>query len=212
MSRYLELSVRPADPFHPHARRQRSLSAILAIVVMLGLLGAAFFRTQIVRNGEFALRADDNRFDVLPIPAPRGAIYDRNGKLIAETVTPSTLLVDPGPADSIRAWLAPVRGLLALDSARVEDVVRRARTSRGKPVMVVPSLTFEQESRLEERRVPLKGLRMERIPVRRYPAGAAVAHVVGYVLEINDRELQSPDFEGYTQGQHVGKTGIERQY
>ncbi|HEX2080501.1 MAG TPA: penicillin-binding protein 2, partial [Longimicrobium sp.] len=212
MSRYLELSVRPADPFHPHARRQRSLSAILAIVVMLGLLGAAFFRTQIVRNDEFALRAEDNRFDVLPIPAPRGAIYDRHGKLVAETVTPSTLLVDPGPADSIRAWLAPVRELLGLDSARVEEVVRRARTSRGKPVMVVPSLTFEQESRLEERRDPLKGLRMERIPVRRYPAGAAVAHVVGYVLEINDRELQSPEFEGYTQGQHVGKTGIERQY
>jgi penicillin-binding protein 2 len=212
MSRYLELSVRPADPFHPHARRQRSLSAILAIVVMLGLLGAAFFRTQIVRNGEFALRADDNRFDILPVPAPRGAIYDRNGKLVAETVTPSTLLVDPGPADSIRAWLAPVRGLLALDSARVEDVVRRARAGRGKAVMVVPSLTFEQESRLEERRDPLKGLRMERIPVRRYPAGAAVAHVVGYVLEINDRELQNPEFEGYTQGQHIGKTGIERQY
>ncbi|HEU0298733.1 MAG TPA: penicillin-binding protein 2 [Longimicrobium sp.] len=212
MSRYLELSVRPADPFHPHARRQRSLSAILAIVVMLGLLGAAFFRTQIVRNGEFVLRAEDNRFDILPVPAPRGAIYDRNGKLVAETVTPSTLLVDPGPADSIRAWLAPVRELLALDSARVEEVVRRARAGRGKPVMVVPSLTFEQESRLEERRDPLKGLRMERIPIRRYPAGAAVAHVVGYVLEINDRELQLPEFAEYTQGQHIGKTGIERQY
>lgn len=212
MSRYQELSVRPADPFHPHARRQRALSAILAIVVMLGLLGAAFFRTQIVRNGEFALRAEDNRFDILPVPAPRGAVYDRDGRLIAETVTPSTLLVEPGPADSIRAWLAPVAGLLALDSARVEDVVRRARAGRGKAVMVVPSLTFEQESRLEERLNPLKGLRMERVPVRRYPAGAAVAHVVGYVLEISDRELQRSEFEGYAQGQHVGKTGIERQY
>lgn len=212
MSRYQDLRLRPADPFHPHSRRQRSLSAVMAIVVMLGLLGSAFFRTQIVRNSEFALRADDNRFDVLPIPAPRGAIYDRNGKLIAETVTPSSLFVDPGPADSIRARLAPLREVLGLDSARIEDVVQRARTSRGKPVLVLPSLTFEQESRLEERRIPLKGLRMERIPIRRYPAGAAVAHVVGYVLEINDRELQSPEFAGYVQGQHIGKTGIERQY
>jgi len=212
MSRYDNLSLRSADPFHPHSRRQRSLWAVLAIVVMLGLLGSAFFRTQIVRNGEFALRADDNRFDVLPVPAPRGAIYDRNGKLVAETVTGYSLSVDPGPADSIRAWLAPVAQMLALDSAGVQDVIRRARTSRGKPVQVVPRLSFEQVSRLEERREPLRGLRLDRTPIRRYPAGAAVAHVAGYVLEISDRELQSADFEGYVQGQHIGKTGIERQY
>ncbi|HEY0019262.1 MAG TPA: penicillin-binding protein 2 [Longimicrobium sp.] len=212
MSRYQDLSLRPADPFHPHSRRQRSLWAVLAIVLMLGALGSAFFRTQIVRNGEFALRADDNRFDVLPIPAPRGAIYDRNGKLVAETVTGYSLMVDPGPADSIRAWLAPVAQMLALDSAAVHDVIGRARTSRGKPVQVAPRLSFEQVSRLEERQVPLRGLRLDRRPIRRYPAGAAVAHVVGYVLEANDRELQSKEFEGYVQGQHVGKTGIERQY
>ncbi|HEX2211471.1 MAG TPA: penicillin-binding protein 2 [Longimicrobium sp.] len=212
MSRYQDLSLRPADPFHPHSRRQRSLYAVLAIVVMLAALGSAFFRTQVVHSNEFALRADDNRFDVLPVAAPRGAVYDRHGKLVAETVTGYSLLVDPGPGDSIRAWLAPVTEMLALDSAAVDEVIRRARVSRGKPVQVVPQLTFEQVSRLEERQVPLRGLNLDRRPIRRYPAGAAVAHVVGYVLEINDRELQSPEFEGYVQGQHVGKTGIERQY
>ena len=212
MSRYIELSVRPADPFHPHARRRRSLHAILFLVMALGLLGAAFFRTQIVRNDEFALRADDNRFDILPVPAPRGAILDRNGKLVAETVTGYSLAVEPGPADSIRAWLAPVAQLLALDSAAVEEVVARARTSRGRTVTAAPYLSFEQVSRLEERRGRLRGVRLETQPVRRYPAGAAVAHVVGYVLEINERELRQPAWEGYRAGQHIGKTGIERQY
>jgi penicillin-binding protein 2 len=209
---YIELSLRPADPFHPHARRRRSLSALLFLVVALGLLGAAFFRTQIVRNDEFALRADDNRFDVVPIDAPRGAIYDREGKLVAETVTGYSLSVEPGPADSIRARLAPVAPLLGLDSATVENAVAAARTSRGKPVPVIPHLSFEQVSRLEERRGRIHGLRLDARPVRRYPAGAAVAHVVGYVLEINDRELKSKDWEGYRQGQHIGKTGIEREY
>lgn len=212
MSRYIELSIRPADPFHPHARRRRSLHAILFLVMALGLLGAAFFRTQIVRNDEFVLRADDNRFDVVPIPAPRGTILDRNGKIVAETVTGYSLAVEPGPADSIRARLAPIAPLLRLDSAAIEEVVVRARTSRGKPVQVAAHLTFEQVSRLEERRGRLQGVRLETRPVRRYPAGAAVAHVVGYVLEINDRELQSPEWTGYRSGQHIGKTGIERQY
>lgn len=212
MSRYLELTVRPEDPFHPHARRRRSLSAILFLVMALGLLGAAFFRTQIVRNDEFALRADDNRFDIVPIPAPRGAIYDRNGKLVAETVTGYSLLAEPGPADSVRARLQSVSQLLGLDSAAIEGVVEAARTSRGRAVTVIPHLSFEQVSRLEERRGRIHGLRLNAAPVRRYPAGSAVAHVVGYVLEINDRELQSKEFEGYRAGQHVGKTGLERQY
>ena len=212
MSRYLELAVRPADPFHPHARRSRALSAILFLVMALGLLGAAFFRTQIVRNDEFALRADDNRFDIVPVPAPRGAILDRNGKLVAETVTGYSLAVEPGPEDSIRARLAPVVSLLELDSAAVEGVVAAARTSRGRAVPVVPHLSFEQVSKLEERRGRIHGLRLETRPIRRYPAGAAVAHVVGYVLEINDRELRSQEWEGYRAGQHIGKTGIERQY
>jgi penicillin-binding protein 2 len=212
MSRYLDLAVRPADPFHPHARRSRALSAILFLVMALGLLGAAFFRTQIVRNGEFALRADDNRFDVVPVPAPRGAILDRDGKLVAETVTGYSLAVEPGPPDSVRARLAPVVQLLGLDSAAIEGVVAAARTSRGRAVPVVPHLSFEQVSKLEERRGRIHGLRLETRPVRRYPAGAAVAHVVGYVLEINDRELQDTAFEGYRAGQHIGKTGIERQY
>lgn len=212
MSRYLELTVRPEDPFHPYARRRRSLRAILFLVMALGLLGAAFFRTQIVRNGEFALRADDNRFDIVPIPAPRGAIYDRNGKLVAETVTGYSLSVEPGPADSIRARLAPVAQLLGLDSAAIESVVAAARTSRGRAVPVIPHLSFEQVSKLEERRGRVHGLRVEAAPVRRYPAGAAVAHVVGYVLEINDRELASEQWEGYRAGQHIGKTGLERQY
>ncbi|HEX6038190.1 penicillin-binding protein 2 [Longimicrobium sp.] len=212
MSRYLELTVRPEDPFHPHARRKRSLSAILFLVMALGLLGAAFFRTQIVRNDEFALRADDNRFDIVPIPAPRGAIYDRNGKLVAETVTGYSLSVEPGPADSIRARLAPVAQLLGLDSAAIAGVVAAGRTSRGRAVPVIPHLSFEQVSKLQERRGRLHGLRVDASPVRRYPAGAAVAHVVGYVLEINDRELQSKEWENYRQGQHIGKTGLERQY
>ena len=212
MSRFQEFSVHSLDPWHPHHRRRRALSALLGLAVALGLLGAAFFRTQVLRNSEFVLRADDNRFDIVPIPAPRGAIVDRDGKLVAETVSIFTLSVQPGPADSVRAWLSPVVRLLELDTAVVEQAVAAARTSRGKPVLVSPRLSFEQVSRLEERYGQFHGIVLQEQPVRRYAAGAAVAHVAGYVLEINDRELQAPGFEGYRAGQHVGKTGIERQY
>src|SRR5688500_11631737 len=213
MSRFQEFSAGTPDPFHPHSRRRRALFGVLAVVLCLGLLGAAFFRTQILQSGEFRLRADDNRFDVVPLEAPRGTIFDRDGKVIAETVTGYSLSVLPGPPDSVRARLAPLVPLLALDSGVVAEAVRNAGGTDGRPVLVVPTLSFAQVSRLEERRGRLpSGVLLETRPIRRYPAGAAVAHVVGYVLEIDDRELARPEWEDYRSGQHIGKTGVERQY
>jgi penicillin-binding protein 2 len=215
MARYLDLSSRSADrfhPFHPDQRRRRSLFAQVAVVLALCFLGSAFFRAQILRSHEFVLRADDNRFEVVPIPAPRGAILDRHGELIAESVTGYHLMVQPGPPDSVRAWLHAVAGIAGLDSASIEAAVVQSRTARGNDVQVGAILSFEQVSAFEERRNRFRGVDLEPRPVRHYPAGPAVAHLVGYVLEIDDRELQQPEWSGYRSGQHIGKSGVERQY
>lgn len=212
MAGFVERSLVPQSPFHPHAVRKRAFKAVVGVALMLGSLGAAFFRTQIVRNGEFELEADDNRFRVIPIPAPRGTITDRNGKVIAETVAGYTLSVEPGPPDSVRARLHRVAAIVGLDSAAMEEVVERSRQIRTEPVPVLSNLSFEQVSRLEERGQRPPGVLMEARPIRRYPAGAAVAHLVGWVAEISDRELDDPQWVGIRSGQHIGKSGVERSY
>ncbi|CAA9301372.1 MAG: Peptidoglycan D,D-transpeptidase MrdA [uncultured Gemmatimonadetes bacterium] len=212
MAGFVERSLVPQSPFHPHAMRKRALKAGLGVGLMLSCLGAAFFRTQILRNSEFELRADDNRFRVIPIPAPRGTITDRNGKVIAETVAGYTLAVEPGPEDSVRARLLRVAPVVGLDSATIREVVERSRTIRTEPVPVLTNLSFEQVSRLEERGQRPPGIILEARPIRRYPAGAAVAHLVGWVAEISDRELEEDQWEGFRSGQHIGKGGVERAY
>ena len=182
------------------------------VLLMLASLGAAFFRTQVVRNSEFVLRADDNRFRPVPIPAPRGTIFDRNGKVIAETITSYSLAVEPGPLDSVRARLARVVPLVGLDSIAVQEILARAERNRDEPVMVVENLSFPQLSRLEEQPGRLPGVLIEAKPIRRYPYGEAVAHLVGYVAEISARELESPSWQGYRMGQQIGKAGIEREH
>ena len=212
MSGFIERSLIPQSLFHPHALRKRAMKAAVGIVVMLGCLGAAFFRTQIVQNSDFQLRADDNRFRVVPIPAPRGTITDRNGRVIAETVAGYSLSVEPGPADSVRARLRRVAPLVGLDSATIEEAVERSPRHRAEPVPVLSNLTFEQVSRLEERQGRPRGIILEARPIRRYPAGPAVAHLVGWVAEISDRELEDAQWDGFRSGQSIGKSGVERGY
>lgn len=212
MATLIDRGLSPFNPFHPHARRRRAIHAGIGILLMLGVLGTAFFRTQVVRNEEFSLRADDNRFRVQPIPAPRGAILDRNGKIIAETVAGYSLLADAGPPDSVRMRVHPVMQLLGMDDDRVQELVDWSEHHRGEAVPVSHNLSFAQVSWLAERASQLPGLRVEPYPVRHYPGGPAVAHVIGYVAEISDRELESPEWRGYRTGQSIGKSGLEREY
>ncbi|HYW05562.1 MAG TPA: hypothetical protein VE913_01325, partial [Longimicrobium sp.] len=164
MSGFVERSLIPQSLFHPHALRKRALQAAVGIVVMLGCLGAAFFRTQIIQSSDFQLRANDNRFRVVPIPAPRGTIVDRNGRVIAETVAGYSLSVEPGPADSVRARLHRVAAIVGLDSAAIEEVVERSPRHKAEPVPVLANLTFEQVSRLEERQGRPRGIILEARP------------------------------------------------
>ena len=182
------------------------------LVLLLGALAATFFRTQVIQNNAYLLRSDDNRLRVVSIPAPRGAIYDRNGELIAETVPEYSLLLDPAAPDVMEARLAEIAPRLDLDSARLAGLRERIREGSEEPVLVSRLLTFEQVSWVEENRVSLSGLRLEIRPERRYPGGPAIAHVVGYVGEISQAEMQSSRWADYRRGQEIGKAGLEREY
>src|SRR5689334_7445693 len=91
--------------FHPHdvARRAR-MAARVGSGVML-LLAIAFFRTQIMRHRQWVLQSEENRLREVPIAAPRGTIYDRNGKIIAENVVGYTVSVLAQSEDSLRGTL-----------------------------------------------------------------------------------------------------------
>src|SRR5687767_15959993 len=89
--------------FHPNdlARRARGASWML-VLLFLVLLGA-FFRTQVLRNSEYALKSESNRLREVPLPAPRGIIYDRNDQIIAENVPGYSVAMLSPAGDSLRA-------------------------------------------------------------------------------------------------------------
>jgi penicillin-binding protein 2 len=205
--------VSPSHPFHPHSRRRRAGLATLLIGTLVCSLGSAYFRTQIIQNDDYTLRSDDNRLRVITIPAPRGAVYDRNGELIAETVTTYMLFLDTPAEDSTRAGLAALKPALQLSDSVVAALLAQREKQPAEPLLISKDLSFEQVSWVEEHRAELPRLTLEPLPQRRYMEGEAVAHLVGYTAEISERELaDSTKWVGYKAGQLVGKSGIEKQY
>jgi penicillin-binding protein 2 len=198
----------------PHNRQRRAAGAYAVLAIVMAALGVAFFRIQVLRSSTWELRAESNRIRQLAVPTPRGVIYDRNGRILADNVPGYAITIPPGPLDSVRATLHRLSQYVELPESEIERVVG-TMARYGREVVVDADAPFEVVAAIEERRAEFPGVYIEMRPRRRYLIGEAASHVLGYVGEITAEELESDEFaqDGrYAQGMVVGKTGIEKQY
>ncbi|MFL5403819.1 MAG: penicillin-binding transpeptidase domain-containing protein, partial [Gemmatimonadales bacterium] len=114
--------------------------------------------------------------------------------------------------DSLRAVLARVGRYVPLDGDRVSDIVDRYQQARYQPALVFGDASFDVIAKLEEHRAALPGLVIQAEPKRLYPAGKSVAHLVGYVSEVTEADLDADRYPGAILGSIVGKAGLEREY
>ncbi|HEY3220874.1 MAG TPA: penicillin-binding protein 2 [Gemmatimonadales bacterium] len=198
--------------FHPHLLDRRLGVARTGVWIVLGIMVLSFFRTQILGHGKYQLQSETNRLRPIPLPAPRGVIYDRNGHVMADNVPGYTVSLLPGPEANLRSTLARIASIANLDSAEIAHVLQRARKAPYQPALVLADAPFKVVSALEERRVAIPGLLIQAEPKRRYPDTAVVAHLVGYVGEVTEAERATKRFALVRLGGLVGKDGLEREY
>jgi penicillin-binding protein 2 len=198
--------------FHPNDVARRGRAATIIVCGALVLLLSAFFRTQVLRNQQLLLQSEENRLREVPLPAPRGVIYDRNNQPIAESVVGYSVSLIPQSEDSLRATLTRLRETISLSQQQFDDAVRRYRRDRSRPAVILADASFDLISVLEEHRMDFPNLSIQAAPKRVYPAGKAVSAFAGYIGEISERELASRVDAGYKAGQQIGKQGLELQY
>ncbi|UCC26282.1 MAG: penicillin-binding protein 2 [Gemmatimonadales bacterium] len=201
--------------YHPLERKSRGRVALAVLGGLMAVLGATFFRLQVLRATDYAMTAEDNRLRRIDLPAPRGTIYDRNGRIVAENVPGYAVTLLPAPLDSLESSLGKLAPIMEFTDEDVERLMDRARRERGLPLMVDGDASFEKVSQLEERSSDFPRLVIDLRPRRQYYGGSAVGHVTGYIGEITEEELDSEEFSDrirYDQGVVVGKTGVEKQY
>lgn len=197
------------------ARRHRALGVLGFTAVLLGMLAVAFFRVQVLRSSTYVLTAENNRLRPLDLTPPRGMILDRTGRIIAENVPGYSITLLPAHPDTLLGTIQRLASFVPAIAERRETIERDIREAWGtQPVVLDPDADYPEVAAIEERRGDFPGLYIESRPRRRYNAGEAIGHLIGYLGEITQDELDSDAFADahYEPGLLVGKTGIEREY
>ncbi|MSR35326.1 MAG: penicillin-binding protein 2 [Gemmatimonadetes bacterium] len=199
---------------HPHARRRRALGAQIALLAMFAGLFMAFFRVQVLASSAYKLQAEENRLKRLDVPAPRGVIFDRNGRIIADNVPGYAVTILYSSRDSVMATVNRLQPFLNLSKVQIARLDQTLRRYPRQPLTVTADAGLEAAASIMERRTEYPNVYVEMRPQRRYFGGQAASHILGYIGEITGEEIGTAEFpaERYSQGAIVGKTGIEREY
>ena len=198
--------------FHPNDIARRTRLSSYGLVVGFFLLLSAFFNAQVLQSAFYRRASEENRLRAIPLPAPRGIIFDRKGQIIAENLPAYSVSITAQNLDTLKASLRKLQPTLQLTDADINGAVRRYRRAPTRPTVILPDASIDVISVLEEHRIDYPQLIIQSVPKRFYPDGPVVASFVGYTGEITESELNQRAYRGYKSGQDVGKAGLERQY
>lgn len=192
--------------------RRRAALGFVGVLLGLGLLGGWYFKLQVLEHDEYATRSEANRIKARPVVPGRGLVYDRNGKLLAENVPAFRVDVTPNKVADMDATLAGLRDIFALDDEDIERFNQSRKSRRSFiPVTLKLRVSDEEMARFAVDRWRYPGVELEPYLTRRYPYGDLLAHVIGYVGRVDEKDLEELG-EGNAALSHIGKSGLERYY
>ncbi|MGH9410601.1 MAG: penicillin-binding protein 2, partial [Vicinamibacterales bacterium] len=189
------------------------LSTVQSVVaVAFAALAVGFWIFQIAQHDKFREMADNNHIRKLPLPAPRGVMFDRSGRVLVENQNTFNIALVREQTRNVDQVLGTLAEAIGVDAAQLRDVVSRHRHDPVyRPIVLIENASREQVIAARARQLELPGIIDQEVPSRRYLDDAA-AHLYGYVSEVTETELQKPDYDGVEPGTLVGQAGVEYAY
>lgn len=191
--------------------KQRILVLSFVVGIVFLFLVIRLWHLQILSSDTYQAMSENNRLRFVPVAASRGAILDRTGTVLVSNRPSFSLAVIPQEVKDKEALLTLLSNLLGLDRA---DMAERWEKNKGRakyyPIVLASNITRDHVEIVEENRLRLPGIDIEMKPVREYASNLLAAHLLGYIGEVSEKELDISDFEDYNPGDYIGKNGIER--
>jgi penicillin-binding protein 2 len=185
---------------------QVGLGAVFFVLVV------SFWAIQVLQHDRFLEEAENNHTREIPLRAPRGAMFDRHGKVLVENREALNISLVREQAQNLDRSVRMLAAVTGIEERVVRDAVDRGRTlPRYQPIRVLADANEPQIASVLARRHELSDVLVERVPTRAYPRGFA-AHLFGYVGEVTSRQLEQPAFARVRPGSLIGQAGIEATY
>lgn len=184
---------------------------VMSIVTLLmGVCGARLAQLQVVEGEDYRQRAEDNRIRLIPIPAARGNLVDRKGRLMAANRLARAVYLWPREQKPDQ-WKETAKKLSPLIDVSPEDIVNKINETgyaSGMPVRIAQKIDLQAFVTIAEAMADVPGIEVRAESSRYYPEGSTSAHILGYIGEATQEDLMAnPD---YPMGIIIGKMGIEK--
>jgi penicillin-binding protein 2 len=182
------------------------------VTVVFSVLAVSFWVFQIVQHEKYAELAENNNQRTLPLRAPRGVVFDRDGRVLVENRHSYSISIVRERTKDLNRTIRLLASVLGFEEKGVREIVERHRREPSyRPIMIVQDATLQQVAAVTARRLDfeLPDVIIEQVPTRQYHDGLA-AHLFGYVGEVNDSQIAGDD--KLRSGDVVGQAGIEKTY
>src|SRR5580658_9871141 len=183
------------------------------ILLMMLALAAGLWRLQILGRDNYRVLAEQNRIRKDPVLAPRGKLFDREGRLVVDNYPSASCFLIREQDQNIDAHLPLIAKGLNLDLEQLKATLRRYRAAPGyQPIPIKQEVTDDERAFIAAHRNELPELETIDVERRLYPRDGFASHLIGYVGEVSEEDLNNPRYAYYEPGDVVGKAGVEETY
>lgn len=192
--------------------QQRITPISYGVIALTFLMLSGFWKLQVIETEKYAQMAERNRIRSLPILAPRGRILDRESRELVTSYPSFAILLLRDNPEEVEKSLPHVAEGLGVSIESLRDLMEeRKGVPKFQPIRIKEAATEADIAFIESHRTDIPVLELQMMHRRRYPLEGFLAHAVGYVGEVSEKEIERGDGK-YQPGEIVGKAGLEKQY
>ncbi len=180
------------------------------LTVVFVFLALAFWFLQVVQYGRYYELAENNHQRTLALRAPRGVLFDRDGRVLVENRDSCNISIVREHSRNLPETIRLLARVTGVDEARLRGTIRRRENEpRYRPIAVIEDASLAQVAAVAVHRLDFPDVVVERVPTRQYPTDDLAAHLFGYVGEVTEEQLVDQSLRA---GDIVGQSGVERIY
>ncbi len=188
-------------------------SAQYIIALILAILITGLWRLQVLGANNFRALAEANRIRKVPILAPRGRIFDRDGRLLVDNYPSVSCYLLREQVKDINLDLPLISRGLDIPIEQIQAILRHYQAApKYQPIPLKQDITPDEQAFIEAHRNELPELETLDVQRRLYPRDGFAAHLIGYVGEVSEEMLNNPRYAFYDPGDVVGRSGVEETY